>query len=138
MEDTAAISRDDLYNYNDAARIVGVAKGTIIDGVRTKRLTKVVFPGDPHAYVLKVEIDAIAGMGEVGLSKEAKARLAAVRKDRNYMQEEMGYGDPVQWYAKPENAEAAVRSDPSTFLTILERLFGGTIHLERRATGGGH
>ncbi len=137
-EYTSTYNRSELYTYKEAAQIVGVSEGTIVDAARTDRLTRIKLPNDGHKYVLRVEIDAISGKGKI-MTREVKAILDAIQgkdKVRDYVSEEHSYGDPVQWYSDPVHAEKAVKNNPSMFMDILENLFGGTIHLERRTTGG--
>lgn len=139
MEDTIrTYNRDELYTYKEAAQIICVSEGTIFDAARSDRLTRVKLPHDGHKYLLKVEVDAIAGKGKI-MTREVKDILDAIQgknKVRDFVAEERSYGDPVQWYNNPVHAERAVRNNPSMFMDILEKLLGGTIQLDRRQAGG--
>ncbi len=139
MEDnTSTYTLDDVYTYREAAAIVGNSWQDIQLGTSTGLLTRAKVAGDRHSYVLRVEINAIKGRGRLH-SKEAKAILAGVRAEhgvkRDYLSEEMNYGDPVQWYSNPVHAEKAVRNNPSMFLDILSRFLGGKIQITHDGTG---
>lgn len=72
--------RNELYTYKEASAVVGVSYDLIAVATRTGVLTKTSLP---HGYgnnkfVLKSEVDAIAGLKEV-TSKKARALIEASR-----------------------------------------------------------
>jgi len=91
-------TKEMYYTYEEAASIVGASYARISDAVSKGTLTGVKLPHDSRKYVLKSEVDAIAGLGRVA-SKEAKTRIEAVRKNaapRDYVAEEFSYGAKAQ------------------------------------------
>jgi hypothetical protein len=81
-------------------------------------------------YLLKSEIDLLRDRRS--LRKDMVLRVLGNPGERDYMREELEYGDPVQWYSKPEHAETAVKSNPRMFLNLLAKILGGDINVTVR------
>ena len=100
MNAAAMYSREELYDYQEAVSIIGCKYYAISDAARMNILTSVRLPHEMKKYVLKSEVDALAGLKRV-TSKEARERLAAVRGPRNFVDEERIYGEPFTMTPEP-------------------------------------
>src|SRR5260370_15033073 len=97
-ESISTYNRSELYTYKEAAEVVGMTEGAILENARMGRLTKVKLPNDPHKYVLREEIDPIAGRGKI-MTKEVKGILDGIqkgRRTRDYVAEELDYGEAIK------------------------------------------
>ena len=105
MQAPAIYSREEVYDYQQAASIIGCSYHSVSDAVRMKILGTVMLPPSNKKFIPRVEVDTIAGMKKP-TSKDARAKLADIRGPRNYVDEEHSYGQPIVSLPDPLNMPA--------------------------------
>ncbi len=138
-------NRDEVYTYREAAEVVGVRYDVIANASRLGILTSTRIAGNGALkFVLKSEVDAVAGTKEV-TSKVAQAKINEVRRiaeldrkqhaidelleshpDNTYVQSEMTYGE--QFTISPELPSSPRGND---LLSILQWYADGMDRLGR-------
>jgi hypothetical protein len=110
-KDTLSYKREDCYTLEEAAQIIGVVHGTMYRATSMGVLTTIRIKGEGQClFLLKPEVEALRGSGEVS-SKEARARVKAVQDaSRDYVAEEHTYGEPLRVALKQE-LPAAIQND---------------------------
>lgn len=118
--EVSTYKREELYTYKEAADIIGVAPNSMYPAVSHGILTAVRLPHEKEKYLLKVEVDAIAGLGTV-TSKLARSRVEKTR---------IAYSGSLDDFSA-EKIESMVRQafskDSSTVITTIAKLLGGKI-----------
>ena len=82
----AKYTADELYNYDQAAEVIGVSRGALSLATSSGILTAVRMPHEIRKYVLRLEVDAVAGMGQV-TSKEARAKIEMARRKSGHSED---------------------------------------------------
>lgn len=128
-------TRDEVYTYVEAAKVIAVSQFSLRDAAGMGTFTTVRLPHEMEKFIPKIEVDALAGLGQVK-SKKVREILAQVRQqsvidahpDNKWMQQEMTSGEPIQEF-EPQFRQMYTR-DPSGFMMMLAKLLGGKIHVE--------
>jgi hypothetical protein len=76
--DTFAYNRDELYDYETAASVIGVSYYTLLKATSAGILTAVRLPHEQGKFCLRLEVDAIAGLGQM-TSKKACLAIQSAR-----------------------------------------------------------
>lgn len=111
---------EELYTYEEAAKVAAVKYSAITEAVRFGVLTSTRLPDHPNRkFVLRSEIDALAGTGKVG-SKEARAKVAEVRRNAIQAQSDKDYNvDGTPDYISKNELVAILKEQGIQFEQIL-------------------
>ncbi len=71
--------REELYSYEEAADVIGVVYSSFVDATRFGIFTIVKLPHDRRKYLLKSEVDPLAGTGKI-TAKSVRAKVRAVQR----------------------------------------------------------
>lgn len=93
--------REELYTYREAVSIIGVSVAAINEAARTGVVTRVRLPHSRELYILKDEVDALAGFGRVS-SKEARAKIEQVRRERGMGEQQYNEDGTPNWMGKSD------------------------------------
>jgi hypothetical protein len=117
---TLSTDRENYYSLKEAMEIIGVKYDAITSATRNGILTATRIKGcGQHLFVLKIEVEALRGLGEV-TSVGARARVNEVRNtNRDYFAEELSYGAPIKNIPIDYAVKTLYQKDPPGFMSAL-------------------